>query len=160
MRHLSALSAVILLVLGALACGPSPGAAEQTAGTPPAADAAEAAAAVGGPTAAVEPELPEPDLGYGARQGRVIFQHYCATCHGTEGHGDGFNAFNLDPKPRDLADPAFQAERSDEDLAAVIRTGGGATGLSTGMPPWGRTLSARQVQDLILYLRTLRPEAE
>jgi len=144
MRLFSALSAVTLLLLGALACGRSPGEAE----------------AASGPPAAAEPELPEPAMGYGARQGREIFQHYCATCHGTEGWGDGFNAFNLDPKPRDLSDPAFQAERSDEDLAAVIRTGGGAAGLSNAMPPWGRTLSARQIGELVLYLRTLRPEAD
>jgi mono/diheme cytochrome c family protein len=54
-----------------------------------------------------------PAAGYNVREGGVLFRHYCAVCHGGEGHGDGFNAYNLDPKPRDLADPAFQAQRSD-----------------------------------------------
>lgn len=102
--------------------------------------------------------LPQPDAGYNVREGRALFLHYCSTCHGTEGQGDGLNAYSLDPKPRDLADPAFQAERSDADLAAIIRTGGGAAGLSTGMPPWGRTLSERQLRNLVVFLRTL-PEA-
>ena len=101
------------------------------------------------------PALPVPDLGYNAREGRVLFRHYCLTCHGEDGHGDGFNAYNLDPKPRDLADSAFQAKRSDDDLAAVIRLGGGVAGLSTGMPPWGRTLKDRKIHNLVDYLRTL-----
>jgi mono/diheme cytochrome c family protein len=99
--------------------------------------------------------LPLPDLGYNAREGRVLYRHYCITCHGEDGHGDGFNAYNLDPKPRDLADSAFQAKKSDDDLAAVIRSGGGVAGLSTGMPPWGRTLKERKIHNLVDYLRTL-----
>lgn len=129
----------LLTLLLAAACG-APGGAE-TAEVPGSAGESPAAA----------PEL----LSYSAREGRALFQHYCATCHGPEGRGDGFNAYNLDPRPRDLADPAFQAQRSHDDLAAIIRLGGGAAGLSTAMPPWGRTLNHRQVQNLIVYLRTL-----
>jgi len=104
-------------------------------------------------------KMPVPDQDYNAREGRALFQHYCATCHGNEGHGDGLNAFNLDPKPRDLADAAFQEKRTDEDLAAVIRSGGGVAGLSTGMPPWGRTLGERKIRNIVLSIRTLKPEA-
>jgi len=103
--------------------------------------------------------LPIPDLGYNAREGRAVYRHYCLTCHGDEGRGDGFNAYNLDPRPRSLADSAFQARHSDADLLAAIRAGGGAVGLSTGMPPWGRTLNDRQMQNVVEYLRTL-PRAE
>jgi mono/diheme cytochrome c family protein len=111
------------------------------------------------PSATAVPPVPAmtvPDLGYNAREGRAVFRHYCATCHGVEGQGDGFNAYNLDPKPRDLSDPAFQAKRSDDDLASVIRSGGGVAGLSTGMPPWGRTLAERQIRNLVDYIRTLK----
>lgn len=101
------------------------------------------------------PPWSPPELGYSARQGKELFEHYCSTCHGASGRGDGFNAYNLDPKPRDLADPALQAERSDEELAAVIRSGGGAAGLSTGMPPWGRTLGERQIRSLVVFVRLL-----
>jgi len=101
--------------------------------------------------------FPAPELGYNAREGQALFRHYCAPCHGEEGHGDGFNAFNLDPRPRDLGAPELQAQRSDEDLTSLLRTGGGAAGLSSAMPPWGRTLSERQIQSLLRYLRTLRP---
>lgn len=101
-----------------------------------------------------------PQLGYNIRQGRSLFQHYCLPCHGELGQGDGFNAYNLDPKPRDLSDPEFQNQRSDQDLMAVIRSGGGAAGLSTGMPPWGRTLNNRQIANLVIYLRILARKSE
>mgnify|MGYP001564568832 FL=1 len=105
--------------------------------------------------AAARSILPAPGLSYNAREGRVLYLHYCLTCHGEEGHGDGFNAFSLDPRPRDLADPAFQASKSDDDLAAIIRSGGGVAGMSTGMPPYGRTLNERRIRNVVNYLRTL-----
>ncbi len=99
--------------------------------------------------------LPIPELGYNAREGRALYRHYCLNCHGEVGKGDGFNAYNLDPRPRSLADSTFQVQHSDADLLTAIRSGGGAVGLSTGMPPWGRTLSERQIQNVVVYLRTL-----
>jgi cytochrome c oxidase cbb3-type subunit 3 len=84
-----------------------------------------------------------------------LFNHYCAVCHGAEGHGDGFNAFNLDPKPRDLADPEFQVARSDDDLSDIIRSGGAVAGLSNAMPPWGRTINERGIENIVTFLRTL-----
>jgi mono/diheme cytochrome c family protein len=148
--------AVLLLAVAAAGCHRAP--AKQQAAAPE----AETGAASEAPAKA-EPAawtLPVPELGYDAREGQAVFQHYCATCHGAEGHGDGFNAYNLDPKPRDLSDPKFQAARTDVQLAAVIRSGGPAAGLSTGMPPWGRTLSERRIRELVIYLRTLKPEAD
>lgn len=93
---------------------------------------------------------------YELRLGRETFRLYCQTCHGETGAGDGFNAFNLDPRPRDLSDPAFQKKKSDADLADVIRRGGAGVGLSSLMPPWGRTLSETQIQQVILHVRTLK----
>ena len=87
--------------------------------------------------------------------GKVTFTYYCQTCHGETGAGDGFNAFNLDPHPRDLSAPEFQKKKSDADLADAIRRGGSGVGLSALMPPWGHTLSDRQVSELVLYIRTL-----
>jgi mono/diheme cytochrome c family protein len=101
-----------------------------------------------------------PELGYNARQGKALFEYYCATCHGTEGRGDGFNSYNLDPKPRDLTDRELQTQRSDDDLATVIRSGGGAAGFSTAMPPWGRTLTELQIRNLVVYVRLLPDLAE
>jgi len=99
--------------------------------------------------------VPIPELGYNAREGRALYRHYCLDCHGDEGGGDGFNAYNLDPRPRSLADSTFQAQHSDADLETAIRSGGASVGLSRAMPPWGRTLNDRQIQNLVAYLRTL-----
>jgi mono/diheme cytochrome c family protein len=93
---------------------------------------------------------------YELRLGKGIYRHYCQTCHGETGAGDGFNAFNLDPRPRDLSDPALQKKKSDAELADTIRRGGAGVGLSALMPPWGHTLSARQIDEVILSVRALR----
>jgi len=112
------------------------------------------------PTAAKTPEAAKtpaapPPVRYEVRLGKVTFTHYCQTCHGESGAGDGFNAFNLDPHPRDLSDPEFQKKKSDAELADAIQRGGSGVGLSALMPPWGHTLSGRQIDELVLYLRTL-----
>jgi len=166
MRRLAAglpfLLALLLAACGSpartAAAGSSDSAQGASAGEASAPAAAPAAAEAGEEPAAAEPALPVPDLGYGAREGRALFGYYCATCHGAEGRGDGLNAYNLDPKPRDLSEPAFQSDRADEDLAAVIRSGGGVAGLSTGMPPWGRTLGDRKIRNIVAFIRTLPAE--
>jgi mono/diheme cytochrome c family protein len=93
---------------------------------------------------------------YERQIGKKVYQTYCAGCHGDTGQGDGFNAFNLDPHPRDLSDPAFQKKTSNADLADVIRRGGAGVGLSSLMPPWGRTLDSRHVEAVALYIRSLK----
>ena len=103
------------------------------------------------PAAAVAP----PASAYELELGKGIYLAYCATCHGEAGAGDGFNAFNLDPRPRDLGDPALQKSKSDEDLEDVVRRGGSGVGLSSLMPPWGHTLNERQIEEVVLYLRSL-----
>ena len=99
--------------------------------------------------------LPIPELGYNAREGGALYRRYCLNCHGDEGKGDGFNAYNLDPRPQSLADSTFQARHADNDLATAIRSGGAAVGLSNGMPPWGRVFNERQIQNLVTYVRML-----
>lgn len=96
---------------------------------------------------------------YEAELGRDVYVHYCTTCHGDSGAGDGFNAYNLDPHPRDLSDPAYQKKKSDAELADAIRRGGAGVGLSSLMPPWGRTLTERQVGEVVFYLRSLKKTA-
>ena len=96
------------------------------------------------------------EMRYELRIGREVYQHYCQTCHGDSGAGDGFNAFNLDPHPRDLSDPAFQKAKSPADLADAVRRGGAGVGLSPLMPPWANTLTPMQIDDVVLYIRTFR----
>jgi mono/diheme cytochrome c family protein len=95
---------------------------------------------------------------YEQQIGKQVYQTYCAACHGDGGQGDGFNSYNLDPHPRDLSDAAFLKKTSDADLADAIRRGGAGVGLSSLMPPWGHTLDARQIDAVVLYVRSLKRE--
>jgi len=133
---------VVQLAMAACAGKPAPPAAVKTAPAP-------------APPAAPETTPVPVPLKYEARRGKASFTHYCQTCHGETGAGDGFNAFNLDPHPRDLSDHEFQKKKSDADLADAITRGGAGVGLSSLMPPWGHTLSARQIGEVVLYIRTL-----
>ena len=109
------------------------------------------------PAAAVAEEKP---LTYELRLGKATYQHYCMTCHGETGAGDGFNAFNVQPQPRDHTDPAFQKAKTNADLADAIRRGGAGVGLSPLMPPWGKTLTEDQIKEVISYIRTLKKVEE
>ena len=100
-------------------------------------------------------DAPETVLNYEQSNGQKLFEHYCAVCHGMSGEGDGFNAFNLNPKPRNLADRESMRRFSDYQLFAAISQGGLERGKSNLMPPWGNTLNERQVRYLVAYLRTL-----
>jgi mono/diheme cytochrome c family protein len=95
-------------------------------------------------------------LSYELRLGKQVFQHYCQTCHGETGGGDGFNAFNVEPHPRDLSDPAFQKAKNNTDLTDTIRRGGVGVGLTAMMPPWGKTLTPDQIEQVVGYIRTLK----
>lgn len=93
---------------------------------------------------------------YELQLGKEVYQSYCIGCHGDSGAGDGFNAFSLDPHPRDLGDPVFQKGKSNADLADAIRRGGAGVGLTSLMPPWGHTLDDRHIDAVVLYIRSLR----
>lgn len=88
-------------------------------------------------------------------RGRLVYDHYCQICHGTDALGDGFNSAMLDPPPRNFADEEFWKQTDDEHLLNVIVHGGQAAGKSKLMPSWGRTLDEQQVRDAIAFLHTV-----
>ncbi len=69
-----------------------------------------------------------------AEQAAAMFGTVCATCHGSEGKGDGPAAASLNPKPRNYTDPAWQASVTDDDLKKTILLGGQGVGKSPMMP--------------------------
>lgn len=86
-------------------------------------------------------------------EGKRLFTHYCTTCHGEAGHGDGQNAYNLDPKP-----PDFQESLGKHPTAywrEIIEGGSAAVGRSPLCPPWGRNLTSREVGALTAFLDVL-----
>jgi cytochrome c oxidase cbb3-type subunit III len=86
-------------------------------------------------------------------KGKETFNTTCASCHGTEGKGDGVAAAALDPKPRDLSDAAYVSTLTDEHIFKVVKEGGASVGKSVLMPPWGGVLSDDKIWDVIAYIR-------
>lgn len=64
-----------------------------------------------------------------------IFMQRCSTCHGNSGAGDGPGAADLNPKPRNLQDGAWQTSVDDAYIEKIIKLGGAAVGKSAAMPP-------------------------
>lgn len=96
---------------------------------------------------------------YEQRLGKRMFNLYCAVCHGALGEGDGFNAYNLDPRPHSFADSTYMAALSDATLTEIISRGGRGMNKSVLMPAYKATLSADQIKSLVRYIRTLLPAA-
>jgi high-affinity iron transporter len=82
--------------------------------------------------------------------GEGLYTQSCAECHGVTGLGDGTVARSLSKVPPELGSFAWQAERSDSQLVAVVTTGM----QGTPMPP-AVNLTAAQVRSVVAYLRTL-----
>jgi FixJ family two-component response regulator len=95
----------------------------------------------------------EGNLTYVESQGRRLFIHYCATCHGDEARGDGQNASNLNPAPPDMT--ASTASRDPALIRRVIAEGSAAVGRSPLSPPWGRSLSQQQIDYLVAYCQSI-----
>jgi len=83
-----------------------------------------------------------------------VYESRCASCHGKSGAGDGVLSASLSPRPRAFDDSAFQAARSDEALAAVIRNGGRSQGMSPLMPA-SPDLSPEEIRSLVGCVRLL-----
>ena len=86
-------------------------------------------------------------------EGRRLFAHYCATCHGERGRGDGQNAYSLDPKPPDFQQ-SLRAHASSY-WRQIIESGSAAVGRSALCPPWGRSLPPREIEAIVAYLDVL-----
>ncbi len=102
---------------------------------------------------AIRAEEREGNLTYVESQGRRLFVHYCATCHGDDARGDGQNASNLNPAPPDMT--ASTTSRDPALIRRVIAEGSAAVGRSPLSPPWGRSLSRQQVDYLVAYCQAI-----
>lgn len=80
--------------------------------------------------------------------GKVVYTAQCAACHGPAGKGDGPSAKDLNPKPRNLSDPAIQAQ-SDGSLFWKITEG------KKPMPTFEKLISDNDRWNVINLVRTL-----
>lgn len=84
------------------------------------------------------------------------YRFYCAQCHGLKGKGDGPNATpNMPVSPRDHTSAAEMSKLTDADMVNAIRDGGAATSKSSLMPPFGKTLTQKEITELKDHLRKL-----
>ncbi len=100
------------------------------------------------------PSQPVKVLSYEERQGAFLYGKYCAVCHGEEGKGDGFNAFNLDPRPRDFSDSTYMKALSDDQIVQTISGGGRSINKSPLMPAYGWTLGKQHIRYVASYVRS------
>lgn len=96
---------------------------------------------------------------YAERQGKSQFEQYCAVCHGQSGEGDGFNAYNLNPKPHSLADSTYMKSLSGEYLSETISFGGKGVNKSVLMPAYQNTLDKTQISNVVAYIETFRTKS-
>jgi mono/diheme cytochrome c family protein len=103
--------------------------------------------------------------------GKIVYQKWCAGCHGDQGAGDGVAARHMIPPPRDFTGAIYQIRSTasgnlptDADLMRSLDEGLHGT----AMPGWRNALSDRERRDVLAYIKTfstffadttLRPQA-
>ena len=85
-----------------------------------------------------------------AVHGEGLYGQNCASCHGMNGRGDGTLARELSKLPPAIGTFAWQVQRSDSEMAVVIRQGVAGS----PMPPM-RTLTTADEQEIVAYLRSI-----
>jgi high-affinity iron transporter len=83
-------------------------------------------------------------------EGEGLYTQRCASCHGVLGGSDGTLARSLTKLPPEIGTVPYQVERSDDQLAAIVRAGIAGS----AMPP-ATDLSDAQIVGVVAYLRSL-----
>jgi mono/diheme cytochrome c family protein len=94
-------------------------------------------------------------LGYQESQGKRIFYQYCVWCHADASPAGPSNRSNVAPVPPLMNDGEKLNRESDEYMQNIITLGGSALGKSSVMPPYGKTLSAAEITDVIAFTRVI-----
>ncbi|WP_417516135.1 c-type cytochrome [Marinobacter sp.] len=87
------------------------------------------------------------------KEGKVLYEYNCASCHGTSGQGDGEAGINLTPRPSNIAMFSKMPMATDGYLFWTISEGG--VPLQTAMPPFKSALEEDDIWKIVLYLRQL-----
>ena len=95
----------------------------------------------------------------GLGRGQQAFLSNCAMCHGESGQGDGPLAPELIKEglraPARLDDRTRLAQIGRDEVIRVITQGGGHTGRSNLMPPWGEKLSSAVIDTIADFVMSL-----
>ncbi len=98
-------------------------------------------------------------LGYEQAQGKRIFYEQCVWCHADSTPAGPSNRSNVTPTPPLMNDGTVFNADSDAALRKMIALGGRDTGKSAMMPPYGKSLSSEDIDDLIAYMRVIAAPA-
>ncbi|HZT61288.1 MAG TPA: cytochrome c [Pyrinomonadaceae bacterium] len=79
----------------------------------------------------------------------VTYEKNCATCHGKDGSARTFKSRHHE-HARDLTDPKWQTDVTDERIYNTIANGKGK------MPAFKRKLTDEQITSLVAYVRGLK----
>jgi cytochrome c oxidase cbb3-type subunit 2 len=103
--------------------------------------------------------LAQDDVG-DVHQGKVVYEQYCALCHGEQGDGKGHYSEDTTPVPRDFRQGTFKWRSTpsgslptDADLEKVLVNGL----FGTSMSSFSTSLTHRQRLDVIAYIKTFSP---
>lgn len=88
--------------------------------------------------------------GAGGTTGEGLYVQRCASCHGVTGGSNGPMSASLSRLPRELSSFAWQAEKSDAQIANAIRHGVDGSAM-----PAARDLTDGEVAHLVAYVRSL-----
>jgi mono/diheme cytochrome c family protein len=86
-----------------------------------------------------------------ARTAVQLYRKYCSSCHGVDGQAKTVKAkFN---HARNITDPAWQNEVSDERIFNSIMNGRNVRG---NMPAFSKKISEEEADALVTYVRSLK----
>jgi len=85
-----------------------------------------------------------------AKRGAIVYQTFCASCHGVEGKGT--------PKGSSIVDGSFLALLTNQELRTLVIVGRP----DLGAPDWrnnvpGRPMSSQEISDVVAWLAAQRP---
>jgi mono/diheme cytochrome c family protein len=100
------------------------------------------------PARAAKKKNPIPANDESIAAGKAVYAAQCLSCHGPTGHGDGPAAKDLNPKPRNLSEPAIQGQ-TDGSIFWKLTEG------KKPMPTFEKLLTENDRWNAINYVRTL-----
>ena len=84
-------------------------------------------------------------------KGKALYEKHCVACHGPQGKGDGPAGKMLKPPAADFTS-AESKKKSEADFRQVVEKGKPGT----AMGPWKPQLSDADINEVLVYLSTLR----
>ncbi|MBI1762850.1 MAG: cytochrome c [Acidobacteria bacterium] len=139
-------TALLLIVLGSVACSNSSTTSSPPTTSPATTSKATSSSVILPADVTEKTQNPLPDKA-AAAAGMPLYQANCALCHGDTGAGDGPASASFDPKPTHLAKDDVIND-PDGELFLVLKKG-------KGKMPAMKKMTDEQMWQVVAYVRTL-----